>query len=404
MVKRNSNIKKLLGGYLFPEIAKRKKQYLESNPEAKLINLGIGDTTYPIPSKIANSMAEYAKQLSTYEGYSGYGAEQGSEKLRKLISHKIYQNTIPPEDIFISDGCKCDLGRLQIMFGKDVSIAVQDPAYPVYVDTSVMMGQTGNPISNSFGYEKMVYMPCIPENNFFPDLQKVPKTDIIFITSPNNPTGTALTKEQLKKLIAFAKENKSFIVYDAAYSLFINDTKYPKSIFEIPEAKDIAIELNSFSKIIGFTGVRLGWSVVPEQLKFEDGTSVKKDWNRIVTTFFNGASNIAQMGGIAALEDEGLTEIKNVIAYYMKNTKIIKDKINSLNIEHYGGENAPYIWAKFPKKKSWDVFNHFLHHYQIVVTPGSGFGPSGEEFIRLSAFGSESDIQIAMSRLKMIEF
>lgn len=404
MVKRNNNISKLLSGYLFPEIAKRKKEYLQKNPNAQLINLGIGDTTYPIPVKITEAMSDYAMQLSTVEGYSGYGAEQGSEKLRTLISSKIYHGQIPPEDIFVSDGCKCDLGRLQVLFGNDVKIAVQDPAYPVYVDTSVILGQTGNAIENSYGYENLVYMPCNPENNFFPDLNIIPKVDILFITSPNNPTGTALTREQLKVLVAYAKENKSIIVYDAAYSLFISNDKYPKSIFEIPGAKEVAIELNSFSKIIGFTGVRLGWSVVPKELQFEDGSSVKNDWNRIVTTFFNGASNIAQMGGIAALEDENLSLIKEVISYYLNNTAIIKDKVNSLNIENYGGENAPYIWAKFPGKKSWDVFHHFLNKYELIVTPGSGFGPSGEGFIRLSAFGSEDQIIKAMGRLKMIDF
>lgn len=389
MIKRNANLAKLKSGYLFPEINKRKQKFLAENPDVKLISLGIGDTTQPIPSSIAKALVDAAKKLQAIEGYTGYGPEQGNGELRQKIASIIYQNMIRASDIFISDGAKCDIGRLQMLFGPHVTVAIQDPAYPVYVDGSIMQG-----------VDKIVYMPCTPENNFFPDLDKVPRTDIIYFCSPNNPTGAVATKEQLQRLVQFAKKNKSIIIFDSAYANYIQDPSLPKSIFEIEGAKEVALETGSFSKIAGFTGVRLGWTAVPEELKYEDGTPVRNDWNRLVSTIFNGASNIAQQGGIAALEPEGLKEIKLLTDFYLKNANIIKKTLQDQGLEVYGGANAPYLWVRFKNKKSWDVFQEYMEKFHIIVTPGSGFGPSGEGFVRFTAFGHRENILEACERLK----
>jgi len=400
MVKRNRHFEKLQGGYLFPEIQRRKEAFLKQRPEAQLISLGIGDTTLPLPTHIATSLARGASLLGTEEGYSGYGSVQGDPLLRKKISQKLYNETVESDDIFISDGSKCDIGRLQMMFGSDATIAVQDPTYPVYVDSSVMVGQTGTTCRSSSHYEGIVYLPSLPENNFCPDLTTIPRTDLIYITSPNNPTGTVLTHRQLKEFVDLARRNRSILIFDSAYAMYVKDPSLPRSIYEIEGAEEVAIELGSFSKIAGFTGIRLGWSIVPTALKFEDGSSVKGDWHRMVSTFFNGASNIAQQGGIAALDDEGITEMHKMIDYYMVNAALIKQNFDQLDIECYGGENAPYVWVRFPKRNSWEVFDEFLNELEIVTTPGAGFGPAGEGFIRLSAFGTRFNIETAMERVK----
>lgn len=400
MVKRNPNMIKLRGGYLFPEINKRKRAYLEKNPDAKLISLGIGDTTQPIPPHTIEGLTAFSKNLGSHEGYRGYGPEQGEEELRKRIADKLYHGLVKASDIFISDGSKCDIGRLQVMFGSDMTIAVQDPAYPVYVDTSVIIGQTLETSSHTGCYDGITYMPCTPENNFFTDLSSVPRTDILYITSPNNPTGTVLTHAQLAELVAFAKKNRSIIVFDAAYSMFITDPNLPRSIYEVDGAREVAIEMGSFSKMTGFTGVRLGWTIVPEELCYDDGSSVKKDWSRIMSTFFNGASNIAQYGGIAALEDKGMREVEGLINYYLDNARIIKETLEKHGIKTYGGTSAPYVWAHFPNKGSWEMFDDLLERAHIITTPGEGFGPAGSGFIRMSAFGNRNDILEAMRRFK----
>uniref|UniRef100_A0A8R7Q3T3 Aminotransferase class I/classII large domain-containing protein n=1 Tax=Triticum urartu TaxID=4572 RepID=A0A8R7Q3T3_TRIUA len=305
-VSRNANIAKLQAGYLFPEIARRRAAHLLKHPDAKIISLGIGDTTEPIPEVITNAMAERAHALSTVDGYSGYGAEQGEKKLRAAIAATYYADLgIDETDIFVSDGAKCDISRLQVLFGSKVKIAVQDPSYPAYVDSSVIMGQTDLYQQDVQKYGNIEYMRCSPENGFFPDLSKVPRTDIIFFCSPNNPTGAAASRDQLTQLVKFAKDNGSIIVYDSAYAMYISDDS-PKSIFEIPGAKEVALETASFSKYAGFTGVRLGWTVVPKELLFSDGHPVAKDFNRIVCTSFNGASTISQAGGLGCLSPEGL--------------------------------------------------------------------------------------------------
>ncbi|XP_021836504.2 probable LL-diaminopimelate aminotransferase, chloroplastic [Spinacia oleracea] len=399
-VSRNPNMAKLEAGYLFPEIGRRRNAHMLKYPDAKVISLGIGDTTEPIPDIITSAMAKRAHDLSTLDGYSGYGAEQGEKKVRAAIASTYYGGLgIEEGDIFVSDGAKCDIARLQMLFGSDVTMAVQDPSYPAYVDSSVIMGQTGKYQKDSEKYGKIEYMRCIPENGFFPDLSTVGKTDIIFFCSPNNPTGAAATRDQLTKLVKFAKENGSIIVYDSAYAMYISDDS-PRSIYEIPGAKEVAIETASFSKYAGFTGVRLGWTVVPKELLFSDGFPVAKDFNRIVCTCFNGASNISQAGVLACLSLEGLKAMKQVIGFYKENTNIIVDTFKSLGFNVYGGTNAPYVWVHFPGRSSWDVFSEILEKTHVVTTPGSGFGPGGEGFVRVSAFGHRENILEACRRFK----
>lgn len=407
MIKRNTGFKNLTAGYLFPEVARRRREYQEKNKDAKIISLSIGNTTEPLPEFIAKAMADYSMALATAEGYSGYGDEQGNSALRAKIAEVWYKGLATADEVFISDGAKCDIARIQTLFGSKVKVAVQDPSYPVYVDGSVIIGAAGK--KSGKGYKGVTYMPCVPENNFFPDLSKIKKNSLIYFCSPNNPTGACATKEDLKKLVDFANSNGCIIIYDAAYREFIRDENLPKTIFEIEGSRTCAIEINSFSKPAGFTGVRLGWSIVPNDLKFADGTSVNKDWNRVMTTLFNGASNVAQAGGLACLEPEGIQAMKDVIDYYLVNAKKIEETLKGENfrkigVEIYSTGNSPYVWAKFPGKKSWDVFDTILDKCHIVTTPGSGFGPSGESFIRFSSFGHQKDVNEACERLSKLEF
>lgn len=393
---------KLQAGYLFPEIARRRLAHLQKYPDAQVISLGIGDTTEPIPDVITSAMSTRAKELSTIEGYSGYGAEQGEKKLRAAIASTYYGDLgIEDSDIFVSDGAKCDISRLQLLFGSNVKMAVQDPSYPAYVDSSVITGQTGSFLKDVEKYDNIEYMKCTPENGFFPDLSKISRPDVIYFCSPNNPTGSAASREQLLKLVQYARENGSIIVYDSAYAMYISDVS-PHSIFEIPGAKEVAIEISSFSKYAGFTGVRLGWTAIPKELVYADGYPIAKDFNRIVCTCFNGASNISQAGGLACLSSEGMKAMKDVIGFYKENTQIIVDTFLSLGFNVYGGKNAPYVWVHFPGRSSWDVFAEILEKAHVVTTPGSGFGPGGEGFIRVSAFGHRENILEASRRLKQI--
>ncbi len=388
-MERNRNMTRLKASYLFPEINARKRQFLAQHPEASLISLGIGDTTEPIPGAIAQALVEASAGMGSVKGYVGYGPEQGMKALREKIALKLYSNRVSPDDIFISDGAKCDIGRLQMLFGEGVTIAIQDPAYPVYVDGSLIQG-----------VKKIIWLPCLPENHFFPDLEKLENVDLIYFCSPNNPTGTVATRAQLEKLVQFAVAHRSIILFDAAYSHYIQDPKLPRSIFEIEGARKVAIEMNSFSKLAGFTGVRLGWTVVSDELKYDDGTSVKADWSRVMSTVFNGASHISQTGGCAALESQGLQEIDALIAFYMENARILKEACEALGYEVFGGVNAPYLWVRVKGRNSWDVFQEFLDRYQLVITPGAGFGPAGEGFIRLTAFGHRENIVKAVERLR----
>lgn len=382
----------LKANYLFPEINQRKRQFLADHPESALISLGIGDTTEPLPPSIASALSLAATGLGTAIGYTGYGPEQGLQALREKISSKIYAGLVSDDEVFISDGAKCDLGRLQMLFGNAVSMAVQDPAYPVYIEGSLIQGVS-----------TIIHLPCTPENRFFPDLKAAPRTDLIYFCSPNNPTGAVATRAQLEELVEFAKHNRSIIIFDSAYANYIQDPTLPKSIFEIAGARKVAIEISSFSKLAGFTGVRLGWTVIPEELQYDDGYSVKADWQRLVSTVFNGASNLAQSGGCAVLEEIGFQGVSALTTYYLENASIIKTALDDLGYEVFGGTNAPYLWVRFKGQKSWDVFQYFLERYHLVTTPGVGFGPAGEEFIRFTAFSHRENVLEAVSRLKALK-
>ena len=406
MIKRNPGFTNLTAGYLFPEIARRRREYLAAHPDAKLISLGIGNTTEPLTPHIDQGLVEYSRRLSTKEGYSGYGDEQGLTALRERIAAVLYGGRITADEVFVSDGAKCDIGRLQLLFGREVEVSVQDPSYPVYVDGSVIIGAAGpygdGKNGGHAGYAGVRYLPCTAENGYFPDLTRLPENGLVYFCSPNNPTGAVATKDQLSALVEAAFKKESIIIYDAAYAEYIRDPSLPKSIFEIDGARECALEVNSFSKPIGFTGVRLGWTVVPKELKYADGSPIIADWNRVCTTVFNGASNIAQYGGLAALEPEGLKEMRALTDFYLGNAKLIRTALEKLGISCIGGDNAPYIWARFPGRASWDVFAEILDTCRVVTTPGSGFGPAGESFIRFSAFGHREDVIEACARLEKL--
>ena len=402
MIKRNPAMANLKAGYLFPEIAKRRREYAAAHPDAKIISLGIGNTTEPILPHTNSGLVDGARRLGTVEGYSGY-QDEGLAALREKISSVFYDGKFSIDEIFISDGAKCDIGRLQIMFGPGVKIAVQDPSYPVYVDGSVIAGAAGP--AEAEGYSGITYLPCTVENNFFPDLEIIPNGSVIYFCSPNNPTGAVSSRDQLSALVEAAVSKKCVIIFDAAYSEFIRDPALPKTIYDIEKAGICAIEINSFSKPAGFTGVRLGWSVVPKSLTYAGGESVNADWNRISGTIFNGASNIAQAGGLAALDAKGLEETRALTDFYLGNARLIRGALSRLGIDCAGGGdspygvNAPYIWARFPGRDSWEVFSEILNKCQVVTTPGAGFGPAGQSFIRFSAFGHRADVEEACARL-----
>ncbi|KAJ9673748.1 hypothetical protein PVL29_023359 [Vitis rotundifolia] len=359
--------------YLFPEFGVSMNTLRSTHMHAKSIKLGVGDTTEPIPDIITSAMAEYAHALSTIPGYRGYRAEQGNMALRKAIAETCYRNMgVKANEIFVSDGAQGDISRIQMLLGSNVTVAVHDPSFPAYIDSSVIIGQAGKFRKETGKYENVLYMNFGPENNFFPDLSKTPRTDIFFLCFPNNPTGHAASRRQLEELVEFAKANRSIIIYDSAYAAYITDDS-PRSIFEIPGAREVAIEISSFSKFAGFTGVRLGWTVAPEELLYSNGFPVIKDYNRIVCTTFNGASRISQAGGLACLSSAV-----------------------------YGGKNAPYIWVHFPGLRSWDVFAEILEKTRIVTVPGGGFGPGGEGYIRVSSFGHRESILEASRRLTNI--
>jgi len=405
MIRRNTGFTNLTAGYLFPEVARRSREFAASHPGAKIISLSIGNTTEPLTPHISKAMSDYALSLATPEGYSGYGDEQGLPALRSKIAETFYPGMASADEVFISDGAKCDIARIQTLFGRKTRAAVQDPAYPVYVDGSVLIGAAG--ACRSGKYKGITYLPCTPENKFFPDFSRIQKNSLIYFCSPNNPTGYTSTKDELRKLVDFAKNSGSIIIFDAAYSQFIRDPGLPRTIYEIPGARDCAIEINSFSKPAGFTGVRLGWSVVPGTLAFADGTPVRKDWARVMTTLFNGASNIAQQGGLAALDPEGLCEMKNIIDYYLENVRTIHSALEGASFKNAGVQiystgDSPYLWVRFPGYKSWEIFDRILEECRVVTTPGSGFGASGESFLRFSSFGHHDTVQEACGRLSQL--
>jgi len=399
MINRNPYIANLKAGYLFPEVAKRRREFAAAHPDVKIISLGVGNTTEPILPHINKGLVNGAKQLGTVKGYSGY-QDEGMAELREKISSVFYKGKFSIDEVFISDGAKCDIGRLQTLFGAGTKIAVQDPSYPVYVDGSVLVGAAGS--WTGAGYAGITYLPCTAENNFFPNLDLIPQNSLIYFCSPNNPTGAVSDRTQLTALVKTAIEKGCIIVFDAAYAEFIRDPSLPKTIYEIDKADLCAIEVNSFSKPAGFTGVRLGWSIVPKALKYAGGESVNADWNRIAGTIFNGASNIAQAGGLSALDDKGLKEVRKLTDFYLGNARLIKDALQKQGIKCIGGDNSPYIWAHFPGRDSWEVFSQILEKCYVVTTPGAGFGPAGRSFIRFSAFGHRADVEEACKRLNKL--
>ena len=405
MTGRNPCITNIRAGYLFPEIARRRREFAAAHPdtgspEGRIISLGVGNTTEPILPHIDAGLVEGARRLGTAEGYLGY-SDEGFLELRERIAAVFYPRCgFGPEEIFISDGAKCDIGRLQLLFGAAVPVAVQDPSYPVYVDGSVLVGAAG-PWGGD-GYRGIRYLPCTEENGYFPDLSLLPEDGVFYFCSPNNPTGAAASREQLAALVETARKKGTIVIFDAAYAGYIRDPALPESIFEIDGAKSCAIEVNSFSKSAGFTGVRLGWTVVPKELEYAGGESVNADWNRVSGTIFNGASNIAQWGGLAALDDRGLKEIRELTDFYLGNAKLIRGALRQLGVSCAGGDNSPYIWARFPGRDSWDVFAEILEKCRVLTTPGAGFGPAGQSFIRFSAFGHRRDIEEACARLEKL--
>jgi len=404
MAKINLNYRKLSAGYLFQEIGRRTKEFTENNPGIKVMKLGIGNTTEPITPTVLSGLHFGVEKLGKIETYTGYGDEQGDKRLREALV-KFYEKkgiVLDLTEIFISDGAKPDTANIQSIFGLENIVAVQDPSYPVYVDTNVIAGRTNEFNENKNQYDGIVYMPCNKENIFFPEIPNK-KVDLIYLCFPNNPTGAVATKEQLKKFVDYARENKAIIIFDAAYSAFISDSNLPKSIYEIDGAKECSIEINSFSKIAGFTGIRLGWTIVPKDLITENSRPEELNfmWNRRQTTFFNGASNIAQEGGLAALTEQGQKECKILADYYITNAKIIKQGLEAIGLKVFGGDNAPYLWVQTPNKMdSWEFFDKLLKETCVVRTHGSGFGPSGHGYFRLSAFGHKKDIENAVESIK----
>ena len=400
----NVNYDKLGAGYLFPEIARRAKAFSEKHPGVELHRLGIGDTTQPLAPSIVRALKDAAERLAHPETYTGYGDYEGEVFLREAIRglYRERKVALDLDEIFVSDGAKSDSGNIQTIFGSPNVVAVEDPAYPVYVDTNVMAGRTESFNTVTGQYSGIVYMPCHEQNAFFPELP-TEKADLIYLCSPNNPTGAVATREQLTRFVEYALQMRSVIIFDAAYSAFISDPNLPRSIYEIPGAKECAIEINSFSKSAGFTGVRPGWSIVQKALTTEDAPAGKLNalWYRRQSTFFNGASNIVQYGGAAALSPNGRRECQSIIDYYMQNAQLIREGLSSMGLTCYGGDNAPYIWAKTPfGVRSWDFFDKLLKEAHVVTTPGSGFGPSGEGFIRLSAFGHRESTERAIASIK----
>lgn len=402
----NENYLKLQAGYLFPEIGRRVNEFIEANPDKKVIKMGIGDVTQPLVPSVIKAFHEGVDEMAKVESFKGYGPEQGYAFLREAIAENSYQARtieISPDEIFISDGSKCDTGNIQEIFGSDNKIAICDPVYPVYADTTVMAGKTGICQDNGY-YEGIIYMPCTKDNGFIPELPKE-TPDLIFLCYPNNPTGTVATKEELKKWVDYAIKNNSIILYDAAYEAFITDNEIPHSIYEIEGAKKVAIEFRSFSKTAGFTGTRCAYTVIPDELVAYDknGKSypVKPLWNRRHSTKFNGVSYPVQKAAAAIFTEEGKKEVAEIITYYLENARIMKESLSVVGYEVFGGENAPYIWVKTKNgMKSWDFFDKVLNEANVVGTPGSGFGPSGEGYFRFSAFADRENVLEAMERIK----
>lgn len=402
MYKINENYLKLPGSYLFSTIAKKVNAYTEANPDKKVIRLGIGDVTLPLAPAVIRALHSAVDEMADAATFKGYAPDLGYEFLRSAIVENDYKARgvdIAIDEIFVSDGAKSDSGNIGDIFAKNNKIAVCDPVYPVYVDTNAMAGRTGEYLKEKECWSDVIYMPCTAENDFVPQIPSE-TPDLIYICCPNNPTGTTLNKEQLQKWVDFALTKGAVIIYDAAYEAYISEEDVPHTIYECEGAKKCAIEMRSFSKNAGFTGTRLGFTVIPKELTC-DGVSLNSLWARRHGTKFNGAPYIIQKAGEAVYSDEGKRQTKEQIAYYMNNAKLIREGLASAGYTIFGGVNAPYIWLKTPDgMTSWDFFDYLLEERNIVGTPGSGFGPSGEGYFRLTAFGSLENTKEAMERIK----
>ncbi len=391
----NENFLELQDSYLFSTIAKKVEKFTKENPDKKVIKLGIGDVTKPIIPACIDAMHKAIEEMGTQEGFKGYGPEQGYDFLRKAIvenDYKLRNVELEPDEIFVSDGAKCDCGNIVDIFAKENKVAITNPVYPVYLDTNIMSGRS------------IIYLPLTEKNNFTPELPKE-RVDMIYLCFPNNPTGTVLSKEELKKWVNYAKENKSIILYDSAYEAFITDETIPHSIYEIEGAKEVAIEFKSFSKTAGFTGLRCAYVVVPKLLKgyTKNGeeVSLNKLWNRRTCTKFNGVSYVIQRAAEATYSEEGKKQIKENIKGYLENAQLIKNGLEEAGFTTYGGENSPYIWLKVPDgMTSWEFFDKLLEKANVVGTPGSGFGDFGEGYFRLTAFGTIENSKEAIKRIK----
>lgn len=401
----NDNYLKLKAGYLFPEIARRVKEFSAKNPNAPIIRMGIGDVTEPLPQACIEAMHKAVDEMASRDTFKGYGPEQGYDFLREAIAKNDFQSrgaNISHEEIFVSDGSKCDCANILDILGAKNMIAVTDPVYPVYVDTNVMAGHTGD--ANATGeYAGLVYMRATAENNFAPAIPSE-KVDVVYLCSPNNPTGAVLTREQLTAWVAYARKNGALILFDAAYEGFISDPSIPHSIYEIDGAAECAIEFRSFSKTAGFTGTRCAFTVVPKALKGKTASGESVDlfplWTRRHTTKFNGVSYIIQKGAEAVYSEAGKQQTKALITHYMTNAKLIREALEKAGLKVFGGVNAPYCWVQTPKgAKSWDFFDLLLNKAHVVCTPGAGFGSAGEGYVRFSAFNSRANVEEAMKRV-----
>ena len=408
MAKLNNHYLKLKAGYLFPEIARRVNLFTDNNPDGakQIIRCGIGDVTEPLPLAAREAMKVAIDELGNRETFKGYGPEQGYDFLRSAIAKGDYQDNgikVEDDEIFVSDGSKCDTGNILDIFGNNNKIAITDPVYPVYVDTNVMAGNTGE-ANESGAYEGIYYMPCNEENGFVPEIPKE-RVDLIYLCYPNNPTGATATKDQLKEWVDYAKANGSIILYDAAYQAFIKDENVPRSIYEIDGARDCAIEFRSFSKNGGFTGVRCAFTVVPKELMAEDDKGEKRSlhplWSRRQSTKFNSVSYPVQKAAEALYTEEGKNQVSGLISHYMDNAALLSSACTEIGLSVYGGENAPYVWVACPESvDSWGMFDKMLNEANVVITPGAGFGEAGEGFFRISAFNSKENVETVCERLK----
>ena len=408
MARINTSYQKLKAGYLFPEIGRRVSKFVADNPTAKVIRLGIGDVTEALPPAIVAAWQQGVAEMGTRSTFRGYGPEQGYDFLREAIAKHDFASRgvrVDADEIFVSDGSKCDTGNILEIFGDDNKVAIVDPVYPVYVDTNVMAGRTG-PSNEQGRYEGLVYIPATAENGFVPELPKE-RVDLIYLCYPNNPTGMVATREQLTRWVEYAKKNDAIILFDAAYEAYITDPTIPHSIYEIDGARDVAIEFRSFSKTAGFTGVRCAFTVVPKSVTAAglggERMSLHGLWNRRHTTKFNGVSYPVQRAAEAIYSPEGKKQVQTLIDFYLTNARLIREGLQAAGVKVYGGVNAPYVWVKTPgSQTSWEFFDRLLQTAHLVGTPGSGFGASGEGYFRLSAFNSRENVEEAVRRFQKV--